>query len=92
MKLKTLQAVSRRLDHAREQHPVFADNKEQAFVVIMDELNELFDAIQNESWERQVDEALDVIATCVRFIEGDIEPCEHTTTKSTLLHLNGSES
>ena len=72
MKLKTLQAVSRRLDHAREQHPVFADNKEQAFVVIMDELNELFDAIQNESWDRQVDEALDVIATCVRFIEGDI--------------------
>ena len=72
MKLKTLQAVSRRLDHAREKHPVFADNKEQAFVVIMDELNELFDAIQNESWERQVDEALDVIATCVRFIEGDI--------------------
>lgn len=72
MKLKTLQAVSRRLDHAREKHPVFADNKEQAFVVIMDELNELFDAIQNESRDRQVDEALDVIATCVRFIEGDI--------------------
>ena len=72
MKLKTLQAVSRRLDHAREQHPVFADTTEQAVVVIMDELNELFDAIQNESWDRQVDEALDVIATCVRFIEGDV--------------------
>ena len=72
MKLKTLQAVSRRLDHARTCHPVFADNKEQAFAVIMDEVDELYEAIQNESWERQVDEALDVIATCVRFIEGDI--------------------
>lgn len=72
MKLKTLQAVSRRLDHARTCHPVFADNKEQSFAVIMDEVDELYEAIQNESWERQVDEALDVIATCVRFIEGDI--------------------
>ena len=72
MKLKTLQAVSRRLDHARTQHPVFADNKEGAFDVIMDEVDELYEAIQNEVRERQIDEALDVIATCVRFIEGDI--------------------
>ena len=72
MKLKTIQAISRRLDHAREQHPVFADNKEQAFVVIMDEVDELYEAIQNESGGRQIDEALDVIATCIRFIEGDI--------------------
>ena len=72
MNLKTLQAVSRRLDHARTKHPVFADNKEGAFDVIMDEVDELYEAIQNEAWERQVDEALDVIATCVRFIEGEI--------------------
>ena len=72
MNLKTLQAVSRRLDHARTQHPVFADNKEGAFDVIMDEVDELYEAIQNEPWGRQVDEALDVIATCVRFIEGEI--------------------
>ena len=72
MNLKTLQAVSRRLDHARTKHPVFADNKEGAFDVIMDEVDELYEAIQNEAWERQVDEALDVIATCVRFIEWDI--------------------
>ena len=38
----------------------------------MDEVDELYEAVQNEPWERQVDEALDVIATCVRFIEGDI--------------------
>lgn len=72
MNLKTLQAVSRRLDHARTKHPVFADNKEEAFDVIMDEMYELYEAIQNEPWGRQVDEALDVIATCVRFIEGEI--------------------
>ena len=91
MNLKTLQAVSRRLDHARTQHPVFADNKEEAFDVIMDEMYELYEAIQNEPWGRQVDEALDVIATCVRFIEGDIGLCGHTTTKSTPLQQNGSE-
>ena len=72
MNLKTLQAVSRRLDHARTQHPVFADNKEEAFDVIMDEVDELYEAIQNEARERQIDEALDVIATCVRFIEGEV--------------------
>lgn len=75
---KTMNAIYARLNHTRTKHPVFAKDRLDAFAVIEDEFREFRDAVGLESPERQRDEALDVIATCIRFIneeweEGDME-------------------
>ena len=60
-----------RLEEACVKHPVFAHGTEEAFRVIEDEFKEFCRAIESETPERQVDEALDVAATCLRFVRGD---------------------
>ena len=70
---KTMNAIYARLNHARTKHPVFAKDRLDAFAVIEDEFREFRDAVGMESPERQRDEALDVIATCVRFINEEWE-------------------
>lgn len=60
-------AINARLSHARTKHPVFAYDALRAVAVIRAELDELEYAVRHESAERQQDEALDVIATAVRF-------------------------
>lgn len=60
-----------RMEEACIKHPVFAHGTAEAFRVIEDEFEEFCHAIENESPERQVDEALDVAATCLRFVRGD---------------------
>ena len=62
-----------RLGEAKQKHPVFARDKYEAFEVIEDEGRELRQAIACESRQRQIDEALDVAATCFRFITGEHE-------------------
>lgn len=62
-----------RLGHARAKHPTFARNVYEAGEVIDDEMRELRQAIGCESRQRQIDEALDVAATCIRFILGEYE-------------------
>ena len=63
-----LTAICARIEHARKKHPVFAEGKYHALDVIESEFHELEYAIEHESDERQRDEALDVIATCIRFL------------------------
>ena len=65
--------IWKRVYTARRKHPVFAASTDQAWSVIHAEIMELALALADESWERQVDEALDVIATCIRFIAQEHE-------------------
>ena len=65
--------LARRLEHAREKHPVFAENTGHAFTVIDEELDELFFAMVNEGHVRVIDEALDVAATAMRLVMGEVQ-------------------
>lgn len=60
--------LARRLEEAREKHPVFAESPFQALGVIGAEFRELEVAVEHESEDRQFDEALDVAATAIRFV------------------------
>ena len=64
-------ALSLRLGEARQKHPTFARGPFEAGEVINAEMQELLQAIGCESRQRQIDEALDVMATCMRFILGE---------------------
>ena len=65
-------AILERIEHARVKHPDWAGmGATAAFAIILGEVAELKEAISGESEERQKDEALDVIATCCRFIMGE---------------------
>ena len=66
-----LRCISQRVHHARKKHPVFAEGLFHALGVIESEFHELEYAIEHESEDRQRDEALDVIATCFRFLCGE---------------------
>lgn len=63
--------LARRLEEAREKHPVFAEGFFQALGVIGAEFRELEVAVEHESADRQFDEALDVAATAMRFVNGE---------------------
>lgn len=63
--------LARRLEEAREKHPVFAEGPFQALGVIGAEFRELEVAVEHESADRQFDEALDVAATAMRFVNGE---------------------
>lgn len=77
MKLTQEQAfalLAARLEHARKEHPVFAKYNHDAAHVIMDECRELHDAILfEEGPTRILDEALDVAATAMRLVMGEVE-------------------
>lgn len=60
--------LARRLEEARGKHPVFARGVHEAMSVIGAECFELDAAIHTESPDRQLDEALDVACTCMRFV------------------------
>lgn len=60
--------IAIRLKEARKKHPVFAESRRAALRVIEAEMQELVTAVWSESQERQIDEALDIIATAIRFI------------------------
>lgn len=60
--------IAQRLKEAREKHPVWEKSVAYAMSVIQNEFYELWYAYNSESEARQVDEALDVIATTIRFI------------------------
>lgn len=65
------QDIAARVEHARQKHPVFAEGTFHALGVIEAEYHELEYAVEHESEDRQRDEALDVIATCIRFLCGE---------------------
>ena len=63
-----MQAVALRLEHARREHPLYAEGPYQALGVIGSEFRELEHAVEHETAARAMDEALDVVATAVRFL------------------------
>ncbi|NCC85735.1 MAG: hypothetical protein EOM03_16680 [Clostridia bacterium] len=64
--------LSARLEHARKEHPVFATHNREAAHVIDCELNELLYAVAHEGPDRILDEALDVAATAMRLVMGEV--------------------
>ena len=65
--------LTERMREAREKHPVFAEGKYEAVGVVAAEMRELEHAVEHESDERMADEALDVIVTAIRLINGEHE-------------------
>lgn len=65
--------LSHRIGQARKKHPDYAQGAFAAYQVIVDEVLELRHAVGHESRERQIDEALDVAATAMRFVMGEHE-------------------
>ena len=69
-----IMSIAERLFEAREKHPVHAVSKEDSLAVIGAEFGELVNAVTcGEGRGRELDESLDVIATAVRFINGEWE-------------------
>lgn len=60
--------LAQRLAEAREKHPHFAEGVYQGLGVVGAEYQEFVRAVEHESHDRQLDEALDVAATILRFI------------------------
>ena len=73
MKPGTIDSIVEHVRHARAKHPEW--RKTQDYVVSVAELewNEVRHAMAWESRKRAKEEALDLIAVLVRFIEGDAE-------------------
>ena len=69
---ETLFDVESRLRWARTKHPQYAGTARDALIVIRAELDELEQAVRYETPERVRDEALDVAATVLRLLEGDV--------------------
>lgn len=68
------QEIAMRVGEAREKHPDWAGaGPYYALGAIGAEYQEFQYAVEKESPERQHDEALDVVATCVRFLGGEHE-------------------
>lgn len=66
--------LANRLEHARREHPVFASSNGVALNVIGNEMDELMFAIfDDEGPARILDEALDVAATAMRLVMGEVE-------------------
>ena len=66
--------LAARLEHARREHPVFAKDTGDAVDVICDEAHELVLAVvDREGPARVIDEALDVAATAMRLVMGEVQ-------------------
>ena len=73
MKPETLDSIASRVNHARTKHPEWIKNDEYVCAIAELEWNEFKHALNWEGRSRAEDEALDLIAVLVRFIEGDAE-------------------
>lgn len=73
MKPGTLDMIVEHVRHAREKHPDWRKTSAYALDVAGLEWQELQHAVKWESNARQKEEALDLVAVLVRFIEGDAE-------------------
>ena len=69
----TWHGIHEHVHHARRKHPVFATSKWQATRVLLSEVREFLWAV---FWERDAarvrEEAFDVVAVLIRWIEGDM--------------------
>ena len=66
-------AIMECLEHARTEHPYFAHGKYEALGVVLAEVDELIHAVEHESDERALNEALDVVVTAMRFANREYE-------------------
>ena len=81
-----------RLEYARMQHPTFATSKQAAMKVILEELNELIDAAEHKEGEgREKSEALDVVATALRYYLHDFSEPDNETEQTKELYYNHSK-
>lgn len=71
MKDGTLERIAEHVRHAREKHPAWRKNTLYAKSVAALEWNEWEHAVEWENRSRAEEEALDLIAVLVRFIERD---------------------
>ena len=63
--LKIEKAVKR----AETKHPVFANNAFQVVSIMAEETGEFAQAINDKDFDKAEAEALDLIATCIRFLK-----------------------
>ena len=70
---EAFELLAARLEHARREHPLFAEHADEAVEVIRDEIEELRVAIANEGPARVIDEALDVATTAMRLVMGEVQ-------------------
>ena len=71
---EAFKALAARLEHARREHPVFAHDVDDAIGVVWEEYIELNNAVaNNEGPARVLDEALDVAATAMRLVMGEVQ-------------------
>ncbi len=71
---EAIKMLIERITHARREHPVFATDAEGAMDVIDDEFCELIQAVRDDEGQaRIVDEALDVAATAMRLVMGEVK-------------------
>ena len=63
--------IALRLMEARAKHPEFAVDKYHTIGVIGEEFREFENAVMHESEIRQIDEAYDIIAPTIRFLNGE---------------------
>ena len=82
MKAKTKTLIDEHLMHARKKHPCFVEGLIQVPAIAAEELGEMVKEINDAYYENNEiirqklvkcakDEALDLIAVLIRFIEGD---------------------
>lgn len=69
--------LAHRLEEARKKHPHFAEGVYQALEVIGAEYQEFVHAVEHETLGRQLDEALDVAAATLRFINREYKLQTH---------------
>lgn len=64
-------AIAGRMESARMKHPVFAESRKAALKAVRDEFIEFSRAADHEDEELQMDEALDLIVTAIRYYNGE---------------------
>lgn len=69
MEKYTLQRISEHLKHAREKHPVFCNNKEQAVSIAAEEFGEWAKEVNDKNDYKSKEECLDLIAVLIRYLE-----------------------
>ena len=71
MKHSTEQLIIAALSHAREKHPEWPENYFEAMCVITEEVGELAQALNDGDGIQARVEAGHVLATVIRFLEGE---------------------
>jgi NTP pyrophosphatase (non-canonical NTP hydrolase) len=69
MEQSTKALIDKAIDNARKKHPIFAHDEYHVASVLSEEAGEFACAINDGDIAHAIDEAADIIAVCVRFLE-----------------------